>query len=110
MLINQMAVFTTNRAYEAGELIERAGLNRVETEAASKRSHQVAPGGAASDYLEANRPSKSNIEQSEYVVVTTTNIIRVKFTENQQNLQPKAIRAKRCPRLRGHRSGSDAYY
>tara|TARA_B100001093_G_scaffold514856_1_gene589858 strand:+ start:846 stop:1904 length:1059 start_codon:yes stop_codon:yes gene_type:complete len=79
MVINQMAVFTTNRTYEAGELIERTGLTRVETENPPENALTKWPTGVitASDYLEANQTlSKSNIEQSEYVVVASTNIIR----------------------------------
>ena len=95
MVINQMAIFTTNRAYEAGELIERAGLSRVETENPAANALTKWPTGVitASDYLEANQTlSKSNIEQSEYVVVSATNIIRGQvITRNLINktLQPK---------------------
>ena len=101
MLINQMAVFTTNRAYEAGELIERAGLTRVETENPPANALTKWPTGVvtASDYLEANHTlSKSNVEQSEYVIVTATNIIRGQvITRNliSKTLQPKKqIRAQ----------------
>ena len=101
MLVNQMAVFTTNRAYEAGELIERAGLTRVETENPPANALTKWPTGVvtASDYLEANHTlSKSNVEQSEYVIVTATNIIRGQvITRNliSKTLQPKKqIRAQ----------------
>ena len=101
MVINQLAIFTTNRAYEAGELIERAGLSRVETENPAANALTKWPTGVitASDYLEANQTlSKSNIEQSEYVVVSATNIIRGQvITRNliSKTLQPKKqIRAQ----------------
>lgn len=95
MVINQIAVFTTNRAFEAGELIERTGLTRVETEKPPPNALTKWPTGVitASDYLEADQTlSKSNIEQSEYVVVTATNIIRGQvITRNliSKTLQPK---------------------
>ena len=95
MVINQMAVFTTNRAYEAGELIERNGLTRVETENPPPNALTRWPTGVitASDYLEANQTlSKTNIEQSEYVVVTATNIIRGQVITRSlisKTLQPK---------------------
>ena len=90
MLINQMAVFTTNRAYEAGELIERASLTRVETENPPANALTKWPTGVvtASDYLEANHTlSKSNIEQSEYVIVTATNIIGGRVITRKLNQQ-----------------------
>ena len=96
MVINQMAVFTTNRAYEAGELIERADLTRVEVKNPPAKALTRWPSGviAASDYLEANQTLlKSNIEQSEYVVVTATNIIRGQVIT--RNLISKALQPKK---------------
>lgn len=101
MVINQMAVFTTNRAYEAGELIERTDLTRAEVKNPPAKALTRWPSGVitASDYLEANQTlSKSNIEQSEYVVVSATNIIRGQVITRDlisKSLQPKKrIRAQ----------------
>ena len=95
MVINQMAVFTTNRAYEAGELIERTALTRVETDNPPPNALTKWPTGVitASGYLEANQTlSKRNIEQSEYVVLAATNIIRGQVITRKlirKTLQPK---------------------
>ncbi len=95
MVINEEVIFTTKRAFEAGELIERTALTRIKTNNPPPNALTKWPTGVitASDYLEANQTlSKSNIEQSEYVVVSATNIVRGQvITRNliSKTLQPK---------------------
>ncbi|MBU28737.1 MAG: flagella basal body P-ring formation protein FlgA [Gammaproteobacteria bacterium] len=95
MVINEEVIFTTKRAFEAGELIERTALTRFKTNNPPPNALTKWPTGVitASDYLEANQTlSKSNIEQSEYVVVSATNIVRGQVITRDlisKTLQPK---------------------
>lgn len=79
MVIDQIAVFLSKRAYEAGELIERADLSRIETERPPTNALGAWPSGVvtAAQYIEPGQTIlNSDIEKSEYVVVSATNIIR----------------------------------
>ena len=95
MVIQEMAVFVTDRAYEAGELIERANLKRMETETPPANSLSAWPSGViiASRYIEPGQTLlDSDIEQSEYVVISSTNIIRGQVITQamvERTLQPK---------------------
>jgi flagella basal body P-ring formation protein FlgA len=95
MVIHEMAVFLADRAYEAGELIKREDLTRIETEIPPANSLSAWPSGVitASRYIEPGQTLlDSDIEQSEYVVVSATNIIRGQvITQDMvgRTLQPK---------------------
>ena len=95
MVIHEMAVFLTDRAYEAGELIQRANLTRLATETPPLNVLSTWPSGVitASRYIESGQTLlDSDIEQSEYVVVSATNIIRGQvITQDmvERTLQPK---------------------
>lgn len=95
MVIQEMAVFLLDRAYEAGELIKRADLKRIETETPPANSLSAWPSGVitASRYIERGQTLlDSDVEQSEYVVVSATNIIRGQVISQdmvERTLQPK---------------------
>ena len=79
MVIHEMSIFLTNRAYEAGELIERTDLQQVDTETPPPNVLATWPFGVitASRYIKSGQPLlNSDVEQSEYVVISATNIIR----------------------------------
>ena len=79
MVIDQVAIFLTERAYEAGESIQRADLTRIETESPPKNALGTWPSGVvtASQYIEPRHTLlSSDIERSEYVVTSATNIVR----------------------------------
>ena len=79
MVIDQVAIFLTKRAYEAGEPIQRADLTRIETESPPKNAIGAWPSGVitASRYIEPRHTlQSSDIEQSKHVVISATNIVR----------------------------------
>ena len=95
MVIDTMAVFVTERAYEAGELINRADLTRIETDAPPKKALGAWPSGVvtASQYIEPRHTLLlSDVEQSEYVLISATSIVRgqvITADMVEQTLQPK---------------------
>jgi len=95
MVIHEMAIFLSDRSYEAGELIERADLTRIEAETPPANSLSAWPSGVitASRYIESGQTLlDSDIEQSEYVVVSATNIISGQVITQEmveRTLQPK---------------------
>lgn len=79
MVIDQTAIFVTGRAFEAGEVINREDLNRIDTDNLPQNALSSWPPGVvtASEYLESGQTLlESDIEQSAYVVVSATNIVR----------------------------------
>lgn len=89
-------IFITRRSYEAGEVITRADIDReIANRAPLVGALTSWPSGAiiASKYLEPGQTLlNSDIEQSEYVVVSATNIIRGQvITQDmvEQTLRPK---------------------
>ncbi len=95
MVIDQTAVFLTERAYEAGELINRADLKRIETENPPKNALGAWPSGVitAAQYIEPRHTLlDSDIERSEHVVISATNIVRGQVITRdmlEQTLQPR---------------------
>ena len=95
MVIHEMAVFRSDRAYEAGELMKRGNLTRIETETPPANALSNWPPGVvtASRYIESGQTLlDSDVEQSEYVVISATNIIRGQvITEEmiERRLQPR---------------------
>lgn len=95
MVIDEMSIFRTNRAYEAGELIERTDLQQVDTETPPPNALATWPFGVitASRYIASGQPLlNSDVEQSEYVVISATNIIRGQVITGdmlERTLRPK---------------------
>lgn len=79
MVMSEIAIFVTDRAYEAGEVIERESLIKLAAENPEADALTSWPTGiiTALEYLEKGQTlSNSSIELSEAVVVSATNIVR----------------------------------
>lgn len=79
ILTSEIKAFITQRAYEAGEEIRRADVSMVVQDQKTDNALMKWPRGlvTASKYIEPKHVlSKDDVEQSEYVIVSATNIVR----------------------------------
>lgn len=79
ILTSEIKAFITQRAYEAGEEIKRADVSMVVQDQRKDNTLTQWPRGlvTASKYIEPKHIlSKDDVEQSEYVIVSATNIVR----------------------------------
>jgi flagella basal body P-ring formation protein FlgA len=79
MMVSETGIFLTNRTYEAGEIIKRDDLTRLEIESPDVDALTSWPVGivTALGYTESKQMLlNSSVELSAEVVVSTTNIVR----------------------------------
>ena len=95
MVMSEIAIFVTDRAYEAGEVIKRESIIKLDTESPKAGALAAWPTGivTALEYIEPGQTIlKSNIELSEEVVVSATNIVRGQVIDEELvevQLRPK---------------------
>ena len=79
MMVSETGIFVTNRTYEAGEVIKRDDLTKLETESPDADAITTWPSGivTAFEYTESRKILlNASIELSAEVVVSATNIVR----------------------------------